>query len=101
MIPDEPNQGTSPPVDGTPDLSVLAESLERRFGSQTKDDYLLGKTVFRDALVEMHGLSMEESEQLIDEMEGLGYLRYLGDPQRQEMVPGSWHIDVRPPATSP
>jgi hypothetical protein len=78
-----------PPPSGevTITLANAARALREAFGPITDDDYLPGKTAFRDELCLRFGLSQLEAEELCDELEHAELLRFV----RSEDGLG-WHV---------
>jgi len=76
------------------DLAALAEELRRFFYSDPPVGYLRGKTAFRDALVQAHGCSSTQAEELVDTLEARGFLRFGGDPNRRSEADTPWDIDA-------
>jgi hypothetical protein len=50
-------------------------------GPLVDDDYLQGKTLFRDALCHRFGISAVESEELVDDLESTGRIRYISSEE--------------------
>ena len=60
----------------TIDLTAVARDLRGRFGASLQAPYIPGKTMFRDALCEQHGLSQSAAEALCDSAERSGVIRF-------------------------
>jgi hypothetical protein len=69
----------------TPDLA--AGALVEALGPLVDADYVPGKTAFRDALCDRFGLSELEAEELVDELEASGRIRFTASPEGL-----GWHI---------
>lgn len=64
-----------------------ARALWITFGPITDADYLLGKTLFRDALCDRFDVSLLEAEELCDELERSGRIGFV-----QSDTGAGWHI---------
>ena len=95
---DVPPAGTDAPTrgDGTPaeqvELSVVSSrlalaTLKERFGALVDADYLPGKTLFRDALLERFQLSELQAEELCDDLERAEWIRFIQTPEGC-----GWHV---------
>jgi hypothetical protein len=58
------------------DLACLARDLEQRLGPELEVEYLDGRTLIRDAIVELLGCSALESEELVETLESRRYVRF-------------------------
>lgn len=58
-------------------LDLAAEALLAAFGPLVDDDYLAGKTKFRDALCDRFDLSQVEAEEMVDSLEVAGRVRFV------------------------
>jgi hypothetical protein len=58
------------------DLAGVARRLHERFSAGLDEDYLDGRTLIRDALVELMECSELEAEELVDTLESREYLRF-------------------------
>ena len=76
-------------------LAALARQLRHRFGV-VPVGYVPGKTRFRDELMCLLGISAIQAEQLVDEMQSRGFLRYSGSPRRLDVGDAPWFIDEAP-----
>jgi hypothetical protein len=65
-------------------LSYAAAYLHERFGTRSADEYVPGKTRFRDALYVRFGLSQLEAEELCDALERAGLIRFVGPDGDEE-----------------
>jgi hypothetical protein len=63
------------------------DALHDAFGSLVDADYLPGKTLFRDALCERLGVTALQAEELVDELEAMGRLRFVSS---EEGI--GWHV---------
>jgi hypothetical protein len=68
-----------------------AIALREQFGALVDDEYLPGKTLLRDALCERFGISQLESEEMCDDLERAGLLRFVRAPEGV-----GWHIHPDP-----
>jgi len=73
------------------DATALATLLAERFGAQLNLDYVPGKTLFRDALVEELGVSEAEAEALCDALEKAKVIRF----DRSEELGDVWTLATR------
>ena len=64
------------------DLASVAQRLKRVFSNAPPQGYVLGRSAFRDAVVEQLGCSELEAENLVDTLVNLGYLRFKGSPEQ-------------------
>ncbi len=77
----------------SPDLVRLARALDSRLGPQHPAGYLEGKTLLRDALCDMLGVSLCDAEELVDLLEGYGFLEFDADPRTAEGAEdGHWYV---------
>jgi hypothetical protein len=74
------------------DLRQLTEELKRVLGHGEPVGYLRGKSMMRDALVQMKGFSELEAEELVDTLELRGFLRFLGDPSERSVADAPWEF---------
>lgn len=74
------------------DLRLLTTELKHRLAPGEPVGYLRGKSLMRDLLVEMKGFSEYEAEELVDTLEGRGFLRFLGDPSERSVADAPWEI---------
>lgn len=51
------------------------------FGALVDNDYVQGKTLFRDALCHRFGISEVESEELVDHLENTGQIRFISSDE--------------------
>lgn len=58
------------------DLAALADAIRHRLGEHLEANYLRGKTILRDAVVEQLSCSDVEAEQLVETMEMNGLVRF-------------------------
>jgi hypothetical protein len=58
------------------DLAALADAIRHRLGDHLEANYLRGKTILRDAVVEKLGCSDFEAEQLVETLEMNGLVRF-------------------------
>jgi hypothetical protein len=76
----------------SPDVCTLeraARALHDTFGSLVDADYLPGKTALRDALAARFELSQLLAEELCDELERAGRLRFV-----RTVEGAAWHVHV-------
>ena len=64
------------------DLARVAAELKRTFGDRPPLGYVVGKTMFRDAVMNELGCSALQAEQVVDTMISRGFLRYEGSVSR-------------------
>jgi hypothetical protein len=80
---------------GAPDLVRVARALESRLGPQHPGGYLEGKTVLRDELCDMLRCSQCDAEELVDLLEGYGFLEFDADPRTTEGAEdGHWYVQA-------
>lgn len=60
-------------------LARAADALREAFGPTPEAEYVPGKTLFRDELCDRFGLSQLEAEQLCDQLEQAGVIRFVSD----------------------
>ena len=77
------------------DLAELAQNLKRRYGAATPQGYVLGQSMFRDAIAEQLGCSELDAENLVDTMIGLGYLQFKGSPSEAIDNLEPWTISTK------
>ncbi len=83
-------------LDGT-DLSEVARTLLRHIPSNEPPvGYLRGRGYFRDVLGHALHCSDMEAEQLVDLLEGHGYLRFEGNPSERSVADSRWLISDTP-----
>ncbi len=58
------------------DLAQLTEAIRSCLGEKLEANYLRGKTILRDAVVQTLGCSMYEAEQLVETLELQGFVRF-------------------------
>lgn len=68
---------------------LATRALEEACGATVDEDYLPGKTRFRDVLCARFELSQLEAEEMVDELEEAGRVRFV----RADEGLG-WHIDA-------
>ncbi|UQA62440.1 hypothetical protein [Polyangium aurulentum] len=73
-----------------------AEALYQEFGALVDADYMPGKTLLRDALCDRFGLSQLAAEELCDELEGAGLVRFVATPEGV-----GWNIHPDPETAAP
>ncbi len=71
-------------------LSELVRVLRLRFRDLPPEDYLSGKTVFRNALMSHYRCSALRAETLVDRLESLGHLRFEQGEGPDD--PGVWRV---------
>ncbi len=74
------------------DLQEVTQQLRAALGDAAPAGYLRGKALMRNALVYTRGFSELEAEELIDTLEGRGFLKYLGDPTQPSQADTRWEI---------
>ena len=74
------------------DLAELASTLQRTFADHPPTGYLLGRTAFRDAVVNHLGCSQLQAEKLVDTLVSCGYLCYRGEPTAKVDDLDPWQI---------
>ena len=77
------------------DLAKVVRIFERRFGAALPQGYVLGRSMFRDAIVEELGCSELDAENLVDTMIGLGYLQFDGSPSEAIDNLEPWTISTK------
>src|SRR5262249_43984933 len=70
-------------------LDLAAQALVEMFGPLLDADYLAGKTELRDALVARFELSLLEAEELCDDLERAGHVRFVTTAEAS-----AWHIHL-------
>ena len=78
------------------DLAEMATTLERRFRGIPPYGYLLGKTIIRNAVMELLKCSAMRAEELVDRMQARGFLHYEGDPREAGGGRAPWQVVTRP-----
>lgn len=68
-------------------LDLAAEILAAALGSLIDADYVQGKTHFRDVLCDRIDISQLEAEELVDDMERSGRIRFIGAEEGR-----GWHV---------
>ncbi|WP_437575560.1 hypothetical protein [Sorangium sp. So ce887] len=68
-------------------LDLAAEILAGALGSLIDADYVQGKTQFRDVLCARIDISQLEAEELVDDMERSGRIRFIGVEEGR-----GWHV---------
>ncbi|WP_437732042.1 hypothetical protein [Sorangium sp. So ce1335] len=68
-------------------LDLAAEILAGTLGSLIDADYVEGKTRFRDVLCGRIDISQLEAEELVDDMERSGRIRFVGAEEGR-----GWHV---------
>ncbi|WP_437544954.1 hypothetical protein WME95_38685 [Sorangium sp. So ce327] len=68
-------------------LELAAEILAGSLGPLIDEDYVQGKTRFRDVLCDRIDISQLEAEELVDDMERSGRIRFIGVAEGR-----GWHI---------
>jgi hypothetical protein len=74
------------------DLERLLHTLKASLSPGEPVGYLRGKARMRDVLVQRESYSEFEAEELIDTMEMLGLLHFLGDPTERSEADSHWSI---------
>lgn len=75
------------------DLAQLAATLRDRLPVGEPKGYLRGRSVLRDLVEANLGCSELEAEELVDTLEGRGYLQYLGDQRERSQAYATWAIN--------
>ncbi|WP_437620600.1 hypothetical protein [Sorangium sp. So ce1151] len=70
-------------------LDLAAEILAGTLGALVDADYVQGKTQFRDVLCSRIDISQLEAEELVDDMERSGRIRFVGAEEGR-----GWHVEV-------
>jgi hypothetical protein len=73
------------------DLYKLCMALRARFGAELAEDYLDGRTLIRNAVVELLRCSALEAEELVDTLEAMRLLHF---PTRPDETHSSLEVDV-------
>lgn len=81
------------------DLAEVTALLARRVDPAQLGDYLPGKTVLRDVLMAERELSALEAEQLVDQLERMGFARFEGAGAAPSRPSGVWTL--HPDALAP
>ncbi|AGP40402.1 hypothetical protein BE04_18655 [Sorangium cellulosum] len=68
-------------------LDLAAEILTGALGPLIDADYVQGKTQFRDVLCDRIDISQLEAEELVDDMERSGRIRFIGAEEGR-----GWHV---------
>lgn len=68
-------------------LDLATEILVGMLGPLVDADYIEGKTRFRDALCDRIDISQLEAEELVDDLERSGRIRFIGAQEGR-----GWHI---------
>ncbi|WP_437777342.1 hypothetical protein [Sorangium sp. So ce1097] len=71
-------------------LDLAAEILAGALGPLIDADYVEGKTQFRDVLCGRIDISQLEAEELVDDMERSGRIRFVGAEEGR-----GWHVQQR------
>lgn len=79
-------------IDASIDVADVLADLGRRYGGGVLDDYLLGKTVMRDAVRERLACSSLEAEELVDLLETGGHVRFIPDGAEAPPGRGVWRV---------
>jgi hypothetical protein len=76
------------------DLAQLASMLRRRYGRYLFASYLRGRTLLRDAVVDVLSCSTVEAEELVETLELQGYVKFphLSD-DTHPLTRHAWVID--------
>jgi len=78
------------------DLEQLTRSLFDRVPSL--EGYVIGRTSVRDAVVDIAGCSEERAEEIVELLQGEGFLRFEGNPAKLSDRPERWVLEPSPPA---
>ena len=73
------------------DLAVLTRRISMRIGSPPLE-YVPGKTVIRDAVMDELGYSAERAEALVDLLEARGLIEFTGSSTALDLSPCSWRF---------
>lgn len=76
------------------DHRALAKHLSRLFHEHPPMEFLDGKTVIRDAVMDRLGCSAYRAEEIVDELISHGLLHYEGEPDRAPRERGAWAFHV-------
>lgn len=82
-----------------PALPEVARWLHQQF-HQPPDDFEEGRRALREAVSRRLGCSDEEAENLLDELERGGYLRYAAEGRSIGGTPGQWILYPSPDANA-
>lgn len=78
------------------DLAQLARELALRLGSALDVNYLDGKTLLRDAVVDYLECSEAQAEELVETLELQGFARFPQlDDETHPAECGTWFIDPK------
>ncbi len=86
--------------DRADNLEAAVAKLIEHFHGFVPQGYLRGKTEFRDALVLLLQLSLEQAETMVEELEARGFIRYRGAPAKIEATEHNWSIARNPASVS-
>lgn len=79
------------------DLAEVARLIQRHIPpNEPPVGYLRGRSYFRDVLVHELRCSDIEAEQLVDTLEGHGYLRFQGNPAERSVADSRWQVNDFP-----
>lgn len=77
------------------DLAVLTRRLRDRMVPPPVE-YVPGKTMIRNEVIDELGCSAEAAETLVDELEARGYIRFTGSLDTLELEPHAWTFVLQP-----
>ena len=74
------------------DLELLSQRLHDRVPTGEPRGYLRGKLTLREEVRQLVGCSELEAEQLVETLEGRGYLRFHGNPAERSEAMTPWEV---------
>lgn len=74
------------------DLEELATRLRERVPTGEPRGYLRGKLTLREEIRRLAECSEQEAEELVETMQGRGYLLFHGDPTERSQAFAPWEI---------
>lgn len=78
-------------VGDLPDLAGLTRRISLRIGSPPLE-YVPGKTMIRDAVMDELGCSAERAEALVDLLEVRGLIEFTGSSTQLDLSPCAWRF---------
>ena len=74
------------------DLASLVTMLLKRFGESFPSGYVRARTVFRDAIAEHLGCSLEQAEPVVETLVARGFVRPRVDPSMHPAAEIEWEL---------
>lgn len=78
------------------DLAQVALRLQAYVGDTSLTGYVRGKTRIRNAVMHLFDVSALTAENLVEEMQGRGFIHYTGNPRMLDTGGDPWLIRPRP-----